>query len=132
MIGSLITNNSTGAKGSYELIYEDTEKGIKPGACVTYPAGKDPSKASVIFKVNNCVPFADEGTITYSIKFGTYTWTVDLSSPKTLMLASQSAVEEGFTSYLINADEAYTNDKSKIVKSEYTKEYEFSAKEYNN
>ena len=129
-IGSLISSTSTGAKGSYELIYEDTEKGIKPGVCVTYPAGKDPAKASVIFKVNNCIPFVSDGTITYSVKFGTYTWNVDLSSPKTLVLASQSAVEEGYTSYLTNADEAYPNDKSKIVKSEYTKEYVFSAKEY--
>ena len=129
-IGSLISNTSTGAKGSYELIYEDVEKGIKPGACVTYPAGKDPAKASVIFKVNNCIPFVSDGTITYSVKFGTYTWNVDLSSPKTLVLASQSAVEEGYTSYLTNADEAYPKDKSKIVKSEYTKEYVFSAKEY--
>ena len=127
---ALVNNRSTGASGSYELIYEDTEKGVKPGVTVTYPAGKDVKTASVNFKAGNCIPFVEDGTLTYSVKFKSYTWKVDLSSPKSLILASQSAVNEDYMEYMTNSSVAYPNDKSNIVKNEYTKEYVFTAKEY--
>ncbi len=126
----LVYNKSKGAEGSYELIYEDKEKGIAPGVTVTYPVEADVTTAVVNFKVGNCIPFVEVGTLTYNAKQKSYKWIVDLSTPQTMTLASQSAVEEGYTDYLSDSKIVYPNDKTKIVESKYTKEYVFSAKEY--
>jgi len=107
-----INNATSGAAGSYELIFEDTEKGIKPGVKIIYPSDGDCSNCELLLTINNCIPICTEGTITYSEKYGNYTWKVDLSSPKTLTLKSQSAAED-----------AKSGDK-------YTKDYEFTAVPY--
>lgn len=109
---STVNKNSSGAKGSYELVFEDAEKGIKPGVKVTYPAGTECSDCQVIIKVNNCIPVSEVGTITYNADFGTYTWKVDLTTPQIITLKSQSAAED-----------AKSGDK-------YTKDYEFTAVPY--
>lgn len=107
-----ITKTSEGAKGSYEIVYEDAANGVKPGIKITYPTGNDASDCVITFKANNCVPVTEDGTIEYLAKFGTYKWTVDLSSPKIITLKSQSAAED-----------AKSGDPM-------TKDYEFSAVEY--
>ncbi|MCQ2959152.1 MAG: hypothetical protein MJ198_03070 [Bacteroidales bacterium] len=139
--GSKKVNKSTSGKnGSYEIIYES--EGTKPGIKVTYPKGAPTTGANVIFKAKNCIPFSENGTMTYNVKFGTYTWEVDLSSPQILVLASQSAVAAGYADYmnLSVGDEGVdskgyvicssANDLSKIAKPEYSREYEFTAVEY--
>ncbi len=135
-----INKNTTGSAGRYELVYEDVNKGILPGVKVVYPKGASLTSSQMIFKAKNCVPFVEDGTLTYSVKYGTYTWETDLSSDKKLILASQSAVAEGYTDYLLltvgdagvdsKGNVTCSNDKSKIVVPEYTKEYVITTEEY--
>ena len=124
-----VQKESVGINGSFKYIEEDVEKGIKPGVEVTCPKGKNASNVAVLFSPNNCIPFVESGTIEY-LGSQRYRWTVDLTSPQKLLLASQSSVEDGYTSYLSEEDIPSPNDKSKIIHSEWTKEYVISAKEY--
>ena len=124
-----VQKESVGENGSYEYVYESVENGTKPGVVVTCPKGKNATKVVVLFSPNNCIPFVEDGEIEY-LGSKRYRWTVNLTSPKKLLLASQSSVEDGYTSYLSEEDIPSPNDKSKIIHPEWTKEYEISAKEY--
>ena len=125
------STNKTG--GDYEVDYET------PGMIVNYNKGLDVTKCEVTLKINNCIPFSDQGTFTYNVRNKQYAWTVDLSSPVTLTLASQSAIKEGYlNSYAdkVIGDEGvdskgyivYPNDKTQLVEgTEYVKDYVFKA-----
>ncbi len=110
------------------------------GIIAHYKKGLDASKCEIILKINKCIPFSDNGTFKYNVKNQQYSWTVDLTSPVVLTLGSQSSVAEGYLSSYANkavGDEGvdskgyteYPNDKTKIVKPEYTKDYTFKAVE---
>lgn len=124
-----------GTDGSYEIDFE------KNGIIINYADNLDATNTEIRFKANNCIPFVDpnNGTITYNVKTTSYTWSgVDLSSPVTIKLASQSAVSgDYFSSYAdkwttedgvdSKGNITYPNDESQILKPEYTKDYEFVA-----
>ncbi len=109
---SYINEKSTGANGSYELVYE--KEGVMPGVKITLPKGltKD-AIASIKIKAGNCILFTEaDGILPVSKKV--YTWTPDFSaSDKAVVyLKSQSAAED-----------AKPGDP-------YTKAYEFTVVEY--
>jgi len=94
--GKRINKTTTGAKGSYTLVYEGESKGgiDGPGVLITYPVGADASNVELKMKINNCIPVqVSNGTVSEKNSFGIYTWTFDLSGGQTatLTLASQSA-----------------------------------------
>lgn len=101
-----VTNTSTGAEGSYEIVAE------KPGIVVTYPKGGDITRAVVIIHANNCRMFSSAGSMIVN-EYGNYEWTVDLSQEQKITLASQSS-----------------SATSEETKDAYTKDYFFSAVEY--
>lgn len=102
-----ITKASTGASGSYDLVFDDQEKG--PGVHIVYPKGSNPAKCIITLKVNNCIPKSTDGSIT--VVGLSYKWTVDLSTDKTLTLCSQSAAADAGSGdpltkdYLFRAEE---------------------------
>ncbi len=106
-----INEKSTGASGSYELVYE--KEGVMPGVKITLPKGLTKDAISQIrIKAGNCIAFTEDGILPASNK--QYTWTPDFSaSDKAVVyLKSQSAAED-----------AKPGDV-------YTKGYEFTVVEY--
>lgn len=87
-----ITKASTGADGSYDLVFDDQANG--PGVHIVFPVGSNPANCIVTLKVNNCIPKSTVGNI--SPVGVSYKWYVDLSpaAGQTLTLCSQSAVAD--------------------------------------